>query len=49
MKTVAIIQARLNSSRLHQKMLLPLLGKPILFHVIDRCDGILAVTPCSYN
>ena len=36
MKVVALIQARLNSTRLHQKMLLPLLGKPMLYHVIER-------------
>jgi len=35
-RTVCIIQARLNSSRLNNKMLLPLLGKPMLFHVIER-------------
>jgi len=35
-KTVCIIQARLNSTRLKEKMLLPLAGKPVLWHVINR-------------
>jgi spore coat polysaccharide biosynthesis protein SpsF len=33
---VAIVQARLGSSRLPGKVLLPLAGKPVLFHVVDR-------------
>jgi spore coat polysaccharide biosynthesis protein SpsF (cytidylyltransferase family) len=36
MRVVAIIQARLNSSRLPGKMLLPLLEKPLIQHVIER-------------
>ncbi len=36
MRTVAILQARINSSRLPGKMLLPLLGKPLVQHVIER-------------
>lgn len=36
MKVVAIVQARMGSSRLPQKVLLPLAGKPVLAHVIGR-------------
>ena len=34
--TVAIIQARLGSTRLPRKVLLPLLGEPLLAHVVRR-------------
>ena len=36
MKTVAILQARLHSTRLPNKMLLPLLDKPLVQHVVER-------------
>jgi len=36
MKTAVIITARLNSSRLPEKILLPLNGKTVLEHLIDR-------------
>ena len=35
-KAVAIIQARIESSRLPGKVLLPIAGKPILQHVVER-------------
>lgn len=36
MRTVAIIQARMTSSRLPGKVLRPLAGKPVLWHIIHR-------------
>ena len=35
-RTVAIIQARLSSTRLPRKVLKDLGGKPVLQHVVDR-------------
>jgi spore coat polysaccharide biosynthesis protein SpsF len=35
-KVVAIIQARMSSSRLPGKVLMPLAGKPVLLHVVER-------------
>lgn len=35
-RTIAIIQARMGSTRLPGKILKPLAGKPALWHVIDR-------------
>jgi len=43
MKTVAIIQARMTSSRLPGKMMMDLGGKPVLQHVIERVRMIKAV------
>ena len=51
MKTVAIIQARLNSSRFPGKVLADLCGKPVLRHVVDQVgiatevDRIVVTTP----
>ena len=36
MKVVAIIQARMSSSRLPGKVLMPLSNKPVLEHVVER-------------
>jgi spore coat polysaccharide biosynthesis protein SpsF (cytidylyltransferase family) len=36
MRVVAIVQARMNSSRLPGKVLLPLAGKPVLYHIHQR-------------
>ena len=36
MKTVAIIQARMESTRLPGKVLMNLCGKPVLWHIVDR-------------
>ena len=43
MMTVGIIQARMGSTRLPGKMMLPLAGKPMLFHVIERTKRIQGV------
>lgn len=39
-KTVAIIGARLTSSRLPGKQLLPLVGKPVIGHIVDRLKAV---------
>lgn len=36
MKKVAILQARVDSSRLPAKVLKPLVGRPVILHIIDR-------------
>ena len=38
MKVTAIVQARMNSSRLPGKVLLPLAGRPVLEHVVNRIN-----------
>ncbi len=55
-KTVAIIGARLNSSRLPRKHLLDLAGKPLILRLIDRLkqsteitDFVVATTDDVYN
>jgi spore coat polysaccharide biosynthesis protein SpsF len=43
MKALAIIQARISSTRLQSKALLNLCGKPMIFHVIERAKAITGV------
>lgn len=44
MNIVAIIQARLNSSRLPGKALLDLAGQPLIAHVVERTQAIKGVS-----
>ena len=39
-KRGVIIQARTDSTRFPKKVLEPIEGKPLLWHVIQRCKGI---------
>ncbi len=56
MKSIAVIGARLNSSRLPRKHLLPLAGKPLIEHLVQRLNHcqkldktILATTDDAFN
>jgi spore coat polysaccharide biosynthesis protein SpsF len=40
MKTTAIIQARMGSTRLPKKVLMPLEGIPVLKHIVDRLSSV---------
>jgi spore coat polysaccharide biosynthesis protein SpsF len=40
MRTLLIVQARLDSSRLPEKSLLPLGGKPLIFRVMEALSGL---------
>jgi spore coat polysaccharide biosynthesis protein SpsF (cytidylyltransferase family) len=48
-KVIAIIQARLNSSRLPRKILTDLGGKPVLLHVVERAMKIAGVDKVVLN
>jgi spore coat polysaccharide biosynthesis protein SpsF len=43
MKVVATIEARMNSTRLPGKMLLPVNGKPILLHLVNRIRQVSSI------
>ena len=43
MEAIAIIQARISSTRLKSKALLPLCGKPMIYHVIERTKAIKGI------
>ena len=43
-KVIAIIQARMGSTRLPGKMMMPLSGKPLLWHVFERARKIKNVS-----
>lgn len=49
MKTVAIIQARLGSSRLPGKVLMDIAGRPMIEHVIERAQAIRGVDQVVLN
>jgi spore coat polysaccharide biosynthesis protein SpsF len=42
-KVVAIIQARLGSARLPGKVMMPILGKPMLQHIVERLRSVEAI------
>jgi spore coat polysaccharide biosynthesis protein SpsF len=43
MKTVAIIQARMGSNRLPGKVLKPILGRPMLWHIVERVRAVPSI------
>src|SRR3990167_9077286 len=40
MLSTIIIQARMGSTRLFGKVLLPLVGQPMLWHIVQRCRAV---------
>lgn len=44
MKVIAIIQARMSSARLPGKVLMPLVGKPVLEHVVNRMQACKTIS-----
>lgn len=42
-KVVASIEARMSSSRLPRKVLMPVLGKPILFYLVERLKSVSSI------
>jgi len=49
MTTVAVIQARMNSTRVPGKIMLPLAGFPIIFHIIERLRHVKAIDRISVS
>lgn len=44
MRLVAVIQARMGSSRLPGKVLMPLLGEPLLYRIVERIRNVAAIS-----
>lgn len=43
MRTIAIIQARMGSNRLPGKVLMPIMGKPMLWHIVQRVRAVPSI------
>ena len=43
MKVVALVPIKLNSQRLPHKNILPLLGKPLCYHIVSRLLDIKSI------